>query len=95
MMEQRDLDRFRRELRAMVAKADDPEGFAQAVQLSAELDAALIDQADKLRRPTAHAKGYSWADLARPLRVTRQAVAQRYGRRPEGHVRLVTAREGR
>lgn len=88
MMEQRDLDRFRRELRAMVAKADDPEGFAAAVAVAAELDAALADQADKLRQPTSTGPGFSWADLARPLGVTRQAAAQRFGRR-SSNVRVV------
>lgn len=93
MIEQRDIDRFRRELRTLAAKADDPEGFATAVQLMGELEAALVGQADKLRQPTAHARGYSWADLARPLGVSRQAVAQRWGGKPSvraaGHVKVV------
>lgn len=81
MIEPRDLDRFRRELRALVAKADDPEGFAQAVELAQELDEALADQAFSLRQPTPNGQpGFSWADLARPLRLTRQGTAQRYSR---------------
>lgn len=87
MIEGRDVDRFRRELRALVAKADDPEGFAQAVALAEELSEALRVRANELRQETlfrvdehCHVqRGYSWADLARPLGLTRQGAAKRYG----------------
>lgn len=82
MIESRDIQRFRRELRALVAKADDPEGFAMATILAEELDDALAVKANQLREanPDNGIPGYSWADLARPMGVTRQAVQQRYGR---------------
>lgn len=80
MIEDRDVDRFRRELRALVAKADDPEGFAVAVEIAAELERALCDQAHRLRQPVGHSPGFSWADLGRALNVSRQAAQQRFGK---------------
>lgn len=89
MLEPRDVDRFRRELRALAAKANDPEGFATAVQLADELEAALATRAHELRQ----VDGYSWADLARPLGISRQGAAQRYGRTASGgHVKVMETR---
>lgn len=73
------MQRFRRELRTLVGKADDPEGFAQAVALADELGEALRVRANELRQPVGHSPGFSWADLARPLGLSRQGCAQRYG----------------
>lgn len=87
MIEPRDVDRFRRELHALVAKADDPEGFAQAVALADELTAALTTRANELRHPVGHQRGFSWADLAGPLGLTRQGCAQRYGSPAPAHGR--------
>lgn len=92
MIESRDVDRFARELRSLVAKADDPEGFAQAVALRDQLDAALADRADQLRQPVGNSPGFSWADLGRALGLSRQGAAQRYGKRPGGHVRVLETR---
>jgi hypothetical protein len=84
MFEPREMDRWRRQLSAMLdhAGADDPEGFAQVVGL---LDWAqgegLRSAAATLRQPHGVAPGYSWAELARGLRVTRSAVAQRFRQR--------------
>lgn len=81
MFEPREVDRWRRQLAAMLdhAAGDDPEGFAQVVEL---LDQAhgegLRNAAARLRQPTAVAPGYSWADLARPLGVTRDGAAKRF-----------------
>jgi hypothetical protein len=78
MMEPGEVERHRRNIAAMARQADDPEGFAQLVDLAAELAELLTDRAQLLREDD----GYSWADLARPLGVTRGAAAQRFGRRP-------------
>lgn len=54
--------------------AGDVEALADAVDLLNELDAALAHAVTGLR-----AYGYSWADIARPLAITRQAAQQRWG----------------
>lgn len=73
MIEERDEERFRRELRALTRKANDAEGFAQAVALADELDAELHAAARRLA-----GEGFSAAELARPLGVTRQAFHKRW-----------------
>ena len=54
----------------------DPTDLAAAIQLQDELSNA-IGQAVAAMRDT---HGYSWADVAAELGVTRQAAFQRYGR---------------
>ncbi|MGP4105308.1 hypothetical protein [Nonomuraea sp. KM90] len=52
----------------------DVEALSDALALSTELDTAIGQAVAGLR-----AQGYSWADIARPLGITRQAAQQRWG----------------
>jgi hypothetical protein len=52
----------------------DVESLADMVALSAVLDDAITDAVTGLR-----AHGYSWADIAARLGITRQAAHQRWG----------------
>jgi len=86
MLEQREIDRWRRLTDAMLRHAaeDDPEAFAQVVNILDRAQAKLPAVADHLRhgglgRFVAPGPMYSWADLAQALRVTRSAVQQRFG----------------
>lgn len=54
-----------------------PEDLAMALQLQHDLDAVITDAVLTMRET----HGYSWAQLADELGMTRQAVQQRYGRR--------------
>lgn len=54
--------------------AGDVEALADAVTLIDELDTAIACAVTGLR-----AHGYSWAEIARPLMITRQAAQQRWG----------------
>lgn len=77
MLDTMQLSRYQRELTAMCRTVgeNDPEAFAELVRLAEWLNREGLQIAvDGLR-----AEGYSWAEIARPLRVTRSAVAQRYG----------------
>lgn len=87
MLDRDDLMRFRRELNALLVKAgdDDPEAFAQAVELVEAARAGLSEAAARLRTPRGEAgagfvPGYSWADLAAPLGIARQSAAERFGK---------------
>jgi hypothetical protein len=77
MMEPAAMERFRREFRALARQANDAEGLAQALGLLAEAEDALADQARGLV-----GEGWSAAELARGLGVTRQAFHKRFIRRP-------------
>lgn len=76
-MEPAEIARHARQIRAMVRAIDDPEALAEIVALRAELDELIRDRVAELRETD----GYSWAELARPLGVTRAAAQQRYGKR--------------
>lgn len=52
----------------------DPWALASLVALRADLDNAITEGVAGLR-----AEGYSWADIARPLGITRQSCQQQYG----------------
>lgn len=87
MLEPAEIDRWRRLTDAMLdhAAKDDPEAFAQVVELLDRANGMLPGVAGLLRDAwdgeRCHAlEGYSWAELARPLGITRQACAQRFGR---------------
>lgn len=54
--------------------AGDIEAIADMTALAAQLDTAITHAITSLRNV-----GYSWADIARPLGVTRQAAQQRWG----------------
>ncbi|MGW0807978.1 hypothetical protein [Nonomuraea sp. NPDC002799] len=52
----------------------DVEALADAVALINDLDTAITQAVVGLRE-----QGYSWAEIARPLAITRQAAQQRWG----------------
>lgn len=52
----------------------DPDALAALVALAAEIDTATAEGVAGLR-----AAGYSWADIAARLGITRQAAQQRWG----------------
>lgn len=88
MIEPKTVERFRSTIRSIARHADDPEGFAQAVELLDELERLLADRLDDLRAGTHLApgsNGYSWAELARPSGLTRQGFTQRWTRRQTAH----------
>jgi hypothetical protein len=70
---------IRRVLRAYSRRiaAGDIEAIAAMTTLAAQLDTAITEAITSLRTA-----GYSWADIARPLGVTRQAAQQRWGHTP-------------
>lgn len=51
-----------------------PEDLAEMVTLRATLEANITEAVVGLRQ-----QGYSWAEIARPLGISKQAVASRYG----------------
>jgi hypothetical protein len=67
---------LRRAIRAYGRRiaAGDVEALADALALSDELDTAVAHAVNGLRE-----QGHSWADIARPLTITRQAAQQRWG----------------
>lgn len=77
MLETSRQSRTLRELRALCAEVgtNDPEAFASLVEIRAIFDVMIREAAGTLRRD----RGHSWADLARPLGISRQAAQQRYG----------------
>lgn len=85
MIDVRDAKRYEREIRAMLRAAgqDDPEGFAEIVRLlDWAVSEGLREAAAELRKPQANGvRGYSWAEIAAPLGVTRSAAAQRFAAR--------------
>jgi hypothetical protein len=66
----------RRVIRAYARRiADgDIEALATMTALAGDLDEAITDAVTGLRE-----YGYSWAEIARPLGITRQAAQQRFG----------------
>jgi hypothetical protein len=78
-MEQREVDRVRRHLRAFSAMADDPESFAELAGLVAEFEALIAERA-RAMTTIGNPKPYTWAELAAPLGITRQAAHKRYAR---------------
>lgn len=67
---------LRRVLRAYSRRiaSGDVEALAHLATVTAELDTTIRDAVTGLR-----AFGYSWAEIARPLGITRQAAQQRWG----------------
>jgi len=58
----------------------DVEALAELVALSDDIDRAIGDAVTGLRR-----FGYSWAEIAARIGVTRQAAQQRWGKGGVGH----------
>ena len=69
----------RRVIRAYARRvaSGDIEALTAMTALAADLDAAISQAVTGLRE-----FGYSWADIARPLGITRQAAQQRWGGDP-------------
>lgn len=87
MIDVEEMKRWKRQLKAMLDTAgrDDPEGFAQVVEMLDDAHSnGLARAAQQLRTPKTEGDmivpGHSWADLARPLDITRQGAQQRFGR---------------
>lgn len=78
MLEPDERKRWERNLRAMLRHASDqdPEGFAEIVQLLDGAVAQLPEAAQRMRE----LHGYSWTEIAAPLGVTRQSARERFGR---------------
>lgn len=82
MFEPDAIKRYQRQLQAMTKAAgdDDPEALAVVVQLLQQASTEGVRQAvEALRTQTGPAGGYSWADIARPLGITRQTAHERFG----------------
>lgn len=66
----------------------DIEGLPALVGLATELDQAITSAVTGLR-----AAGYSWAEIAGRLGITRQAAHQRWGHHPPGQPNSSTTHE--
>lgn len=76
---------MRRLVRAYARRVEvaDPDDLADLVAIRDQVDELL---GDVVRRMREH-QGWSWAEIAAPLGITRQAAQQRFGaRRPRGYV---------
>jgi hypothetical protein len=75
MLEAARKTRALRELHALCGEVanNDPDAFAELVAIHTAFTEMVRDTADVLR-----SEGYSWADLAEPLGVSRQAAQQRF-----------------
>lgn len=87
MLDREEIARWGRLTAAMLEHAanDDTEAFAQVVELLETAARELPTVAAMLRLPKplpdgSLAPGYSWAEIAAPLGVTRQAAAKRFGK---------------
>lgn len=78
MLEPDRITRAERELKSLTREVgqNDPEAFAQLVAIRDHFDSLIALAANELR----NVQGYSWADLARPLGLSRQSVYERYRR---------------
>lgn len=78
MLEPSRISRTERELRSLAATvaADDPEALAELVRLASWITTELVPQAARLQ----HEHGYSWAEIAAPLGITRQSAHERFTR---------------
>lgn len=68
----------RRAVRGLGRRAsEDPEALAYLASVQQLVHATITDSARAL-----HAAGFSWAEIARPLGVTRQTAHERFGGDP-------------
>lgn len=65
--------------------AADPEHLAGLLELS-----ELLSTATEAAVITLKSNGFSWAEIARPLKLTRQAAQQRWGKLAEGFEKCLT-----
>ncbi len=95
MIEQRERDRWTRNLAAMInaAATDDPETFAAVVEL---LDVAvnqLPSAAAALRAPQPNGlPGYSWQNIADACKTSRQTVWNRFGPHAKNAPKIIATR---
>lgn len=89
MIEPRELQRWQRHMDTLIQRAgeDDPDTFAALVRLLDATRARLPEAAAQLQRPIQLAdkrtvRGYSWADIAQALGVSRNAAFKRFHTRP-------------
>lgn len=75
MMEPDEVSRWRRHARALGRKADDAAGLAQVLELVEAFEDAAMQAVSRLLD-----EGFSYAELARDMGVSRQAVRQRHVR---------------
>lgn len=81
-MESSHAERLRRELRVIIGLTDDPEAVA-VVQGLAEEFQQMIAERVRVLTTEGTPRSYSWADIAQPLGITRQAAWKRYAARKE------------
>jgi hypothetical protein len=86
MLETAEIERWRRMTAAMLRHAaeDDPEAFAQVVEIldDARDQLPLVAQALRAKADplgTSYLHGFSWSHIGAALGVTRQAAQQRFG----------------
>jgi len=80
----KDLDEYMKFARRMLKAAakrmelEDPERLRELIALKDEVDAAIAHAAVALHEGE---NGFSWAQIAEPLGITRQAAQQRWGKK--------------
>lgn len=79
MIDPREVEALRRLLRDVTKRAEDPDSFAELCGLQAQFEQILAARARHL--VSAGDRPYSWAELSRPLGITRQAAWKRYRER--------------
>lgn len=86
MLEPAEVKRWERLTAAMLRHAaeDDPEALAQVVKVLEDARGKLPEVVNQLRQyggeSYGRTTGYSWAEIAAPLGITRQSAQQRFGR---------------
>lgn len=78
MLEPSRITRTERELRSLAdtVAGDDPEALAELVRIAHWLNTHLVPQTARRQ----HEGGYSWAEIAAPLGITRQSAQERFSR---------------
>jgi hypothetical protein len=77
MIEPKEVERLRRHLVALTAKADDADAFAIIAAMQDEWSEILAAQARKI-----NSEGVSWAEIAKPLGIRRTSAHSRYATTP-------------
>lgn len=78
MLEPSRFTRTERELKSLAAAvaADDAEALAELVRIAQWLNTELVPATGR----AIHEAGYSWAEIAAPLGISRQSAAERFSR---------------
>lgn len=76
MLEPRDVQRYERELAAMLRRAgdEDPEGFAQIAEALYNAIDGLEEAVNDMRR-----RGYTWRQIGAAMGVNHQTLHKRWG----------------